>query len=123
MLMLCWFIAKLNPAKHPPPFPEVLLLGTAGIAFLFYFLTWLIPKCGSQIIVFDHWIVRFRGFNTQITFADLTSFSWRSSVEYSTLVFTDRRGRQILVGVPHDISTETLSAFLSERIFPFVTKL
>ena len=114
--MLSWYLAHFNPAKHPPSFPAAFLMSIALGVFLAYFMPWLTTKLPSQITVFDRCIVRSRGHNHQIRFADLTSFAWRSAAEFSTLILTHRRGRQIFVGVPRDIPTDTLTTFLSERL-------
>jgi len=116
--MLSWYLAHFNPTKHPPSFPAALLLSLALGVFLAYFMPWLTGRLPSQITVFDRHIIRSRGQTQHIRFADLTSFAWRSAPEFSTLVFTHRRGRQIFVGVPNDIPSDSLSAFLSERLSP-----
>lgn len=116
--MLSWYLAHFNPTKNPPPFLETLLAALGVGAFVAYFMPWLNTKLPSHITVFDRHILRMRGHNQHIRFADLTSFAWRSAPEFSTLILTNRRGRQILVGVPLDIPRDSLSAFLSERLSP-----
>ena len=114
--LLSWYAAHFIPSRHPPSFSAALAMTIALGAFIAYFVPWLTTKLPSQITVFDRHIVRSRGPAQQIRFADLTSFAWRFAPEFTTLVFTHRRGRQIFVGVPLDIPNDSLSAFLSERL-------
>lgn len=114
--LLTWYLARLNPTKHPPSFSAAVLWAIGLGILLAYFLPWFTTKLPSQIYVFDRYIVRCRGDNRHIYFSELTSFAWRFAPEFSTLIFTHRRGRQIFVGVPHHIPFEPLRTFLSERV-------
>jgi hypothetical protein len=115
-ILLRWWAAPRDPGKAPPSFETALVLAVAAGAVLVYFLPWLTTKLPSKITVFDHGILRSRGQDQVTRFADVTSFAWRTAPDFSTLILTHRRGREIFVGVPLDISHDALTAFLSERI-------
>ncbi len=116
--MLNWYLAYLNPVKHPPSFWVAFLLNITIGLVLAYFLPWLTSKVRSHVTVYERCIVRSSSRYNPIRFTKMTSFTWQSAAGYSTLIFTNRRGKQIFVGVPLDIPTDALTAFLSERISP-----
>jgi hypothetical protein len=122
---LVWLQLLVAKSRHPArelhtDLPTILgvVVGIVFVACLFaYVLPWIVTKCPSRITIHDRFLQRSRGDRSpQIPFKNLASFSLHSGPEFSTLVLAHRRGRQIFIGVPHDVPADKLSAFLSERI-------
>jgi hypothetical protein len=67
-------------------------------------------------MVFEDRLCRVVG-NTSQTWkwVDIRSYGWRDRGEYSLLVFEHRKGNQVLIGVPREVSHEELQRFLSSR--------
>lgn len=84
--------------------------------FIAYVLPWLAAKFPPSVTVYNSYLTRIDVSVQQVLFKDLTSFTWRSAPDFSTLILTHRRGRQILIGVPIDTPVDAISAFLAERI-------
>ena len=116
-LMLIWFLARFNPRNQPPPFEIALPLSLpAGVCFA-YVLPWIISLCPVDIFIFEKELTRIRG-NTHraIKYSDIASFTWRIRDDFSTLVLKLRpHNREILIGVPLEISRDAVSQFLLDR--------
>ncbi len=53
MLLATWYLATLNPKKHPPSFEVAVLLGFALGVFLVYVVPWINRLCPSEIKFFE----------------------------------------------------------------------
>jgi len=116
-LMLIWFLARFNPRKQPPPFEIALPMFFVGGVVFAYVIPWIISLCPVEITFFEKNLLRIRGnAHRTIKYSDIASFSWRIRDDFSTLVLKLRpHNREVLIGVPLEISREAVSQFLLKR--------
>lgn len=121
MLLLTWYLGRLNPDKQPLAFTNALLIALAGGAFFAYGIPWLNSLSHSEVCFFDRHLIRIRGNSyLQIKYCNIASFSWRVSDDFSTLILKHRgNGRNILLGVPPAISMDAVSQFLLDHHVQF----
>jgi hypothetical protein len=116
LLLSQWLLATFDPNKHPPPLWAVVPLAfAAGLVFSYGF-PWLLSLCPAYIMVFEDRLCRVVA-NTNQTWkwADIKSYDWRDCGEYDLLVLEHRKGNQLLIGVPREVSREELQRFLTSR--------
>ena len=115
LMMISWVAAKYNPAKNPPSFLFAATLAVSGGAFISYVLPW-ITRLFPPEITFYHSCLRFRRGQSRFYFSEMDSFSWRQQGRNTILTIKHQNGRiQLDLGVPPDMSTQVISAFLMEK--------
>jgi hypothetical protein len=114
LLMSLWLLGRCDPNKHPPPLVVALPLSVpCGLLFA-YAIPWLLSLCPAYIMVLKDRVCRIVGNTNQAwKWADITAYSWRDCGAYDLLVLEHRRGTQVLVGVPREISRLQLAQFLA----------
>ncbi len=63
--LLQWYLAKLNPNKHPLPLHQALSLMFLVGYFLAYIVPWINRRCPSEGRITSRAIIRFRGNHSQ----------------------------------------------------------
>ena len=117
LLMGNWYLGRLNPHKHPPPFHLALILSPLGGIFFAYILPWLLTFCPSEVRLYEAYITRVRGNNNQrLRYADIEYFAWRMTDGMNTLVVKGRKSkREMVMGVPTEISKNDVHLFLLSK--------
>lgn len=117
MLLVSWYLARLNPNKHPPPFHMALPVDFAIAVIMVYVTPWIIALCPSYVGLHEDWLVRTRGnSNQKLKYANIEYFAWRKTEVMTTLVLTRRKSkREMLLGVPLEISKDDVQLFLLSR--------
>lgn len=116
MLLATWGLARITPNKQPPSFGVALGLAASAGIFFAYVLPLVRAKISSQIVFFDHGIMRVRLGHRLTKYEQLRTFSWRSSASgCATLILVDRAGREIWIGAPGSVTMDAVSDFLCTR--------
>jgi hypothetical protein len=119
MFMGQWYVASINPRKDPPPFLAALSAAFIGGLFFGYGLPWLISLCPSDVYLYNSYLIRSRGKHQQIQYSEIASFSWTVRDGFAALVIKyGKRHREVLIGVPDDVSQKAVTKFLSEQGVP-----
>lgn len=117
MILAQWYVARFNPQKHPPVFYVALVMAILGGWFFVYIFPWVITLCPSEVRLSDTHVARVRGnANRALRYADIEYFAWRMTEGITTLVLKGRKAkREMLVGVPVEISKNDIHLFLLSR--------
>ena len=115
-LMLIWFLARFNPRNQPPSFEIALPMSFVGGVVFAYVLPWISSLLPVEVCFCEKFLFGSNSNHSRIKYSDIASFSWRIRDDFSTLVLKLRpHNREILIGVPLEISRDAVSQFLLER--------
>jgi hypothetical protein len=117
LLFGSWYLARFNPQNDPPSFSFIIIAAPLAGIFFGYVLPWITDLCPTEIHCWKNYLVRVRG-NTskQVKYSEIESFAWHESNKFSILVLKIRKsGKEMILGVPKEISKDALSQFLIDR--------
>lgn len=123
MLLGTWALSQLNPARHPPPFEVVIWVAVGGSLVLAYGLPWLVTvvHVPSEVRMFSRGILRQDWSSLMWDYPKMRCFDWISGREYHVLMLKyGAKERVVSLGVPTDMDTEAMSAFLVSKGVPRV---
>ncbi len=118
-MMPIWYLAKLNPHKHPPPIQHAI----AAAAFLGVLLTYTVPWINrlfpSYIRLTEKKIMLLRGGHVSVfLWRDIASFEFSEVEGFKVLRLVLNQGHDTMMGVNEITSIEKLEEFLIGRGLP-----
>ena len=119
MLLATWYLATLNPKKHPPSFEVAVLLGFALGVFLVYVVPWINRLCPSEVKFFEKSFLVSRG-NSHRTgkWKDVSSWGMTKQDSYDILIWRTKRGVKISVALDESLDHSELSTFFCDLNIP-----
>ncbi len=117
MFMLDWYLATLDPRKHPVSFQNAVLLAAFGSLFL-YLVIRAVPHLPTTIVITDKGIrvdthpVGFHKY-TQRESCRIGRFT-ASGTDYLVLTVKKRKGRELMFGLSESVSPEELGSLLRD---------
>lgn len=121
MLLGTWAVAKLNPAKHPPPGEIIVPLAIAAGLFLAYGLPWLqtVIPAPSEVRLYSSRILRQHWSSLILDYPKMRCFDWISGPGCQVLMLKYGPKEDVVcLGVPTDMDTEAVSEFLVSKGVP-----
>lgn len=115
--LLCWYLATLNPHKHPLPLNQALpIILTLGL-FIAYVFPWLCRLCPAEVRITRSKIVRTCGNSHRIVaFKKITGFKWFENPNqgYFMLQVNRQKGASYFYGVPDSVTRDKVDALLKQ---------
>lgn len=124
MLLVPWALAKLNPAKDPLSYEVAILIAVGGGLVFAYGLPWLatVIDTPSEVRMARRCLLRQHVGSLLLDYSKMRCFDWVSGPEYHVLMlkYGPKEGL-VSLGVPNDMDTGAMSAFLLSKGVPRAT--
>jgi hypothetical protein len=119
MMLPLWYLATLNPKKHPPSFEVAVLLGFALGVFLVYVVPWMNRLCPSEVKFFTKSFLVSRGNNHRTgEWKDVSSWDLTKQDSYDILTWRTKRGLKISVALDGSMDHPELTTFFQNLNIP-----
>jgi hypothetical protein len=118
VFMLAWGMSLIT-SDAPLPFLWVLPLSLGGAVLVVYGAPFLHAASASEVSLWTKRLQVTRGDGFSVGWDRFAAFEWRENGEFASLVLHRAEGRDpVIVGVPLDVSRDTVSEFLGGHGIP-----
>jgi hypothetical protein len=109
-----WYVGSFDPKFHHPDARVNFAFLLLFVLFLVYGIPWITTKISRRIVMHGSYLSICRMEVIQVSYKWLSGYSWTTQDGFTCLLLHRKKGRDILIGVPDQVTASKIDAIFLE---------